>query len=103
MVTDSRSGGSRTAVSGSSGDRGRNTVVDKSVRGAQDVDAGAGLDAVFGEVAAERPRAWHPVKRANEMPCDRMQPRTPCELLLDVWHDGLEDVPHRRVRRRLPE
>jgi hypothetical protein len=43
-------------------------------------DAGARPDAVLGEMAAERARAGHAVKRADEMPRHRMQPRALREL-----------------------
>ena len=58
-------------------------------------DAGARLDAVLGEMAAERPRAGHAMKRADEMPRDRMQPGAVRELILDIGHHRLEHVLHR--------
>ncbi len=82
---------------------GHHTVLDQRDRIAQHVDAGARLDAVLGEMTAERARAGHAVKRADEMPRDRMQPRALRELVLDVGHHRLEHVLHGRVRRRLAE
>ena len=54
-------------------------------------------------MTAERARAGHAVKRADEMPRHRMQPRALRELILDIGHHRLEHVLHRGVRRRLAE
>ena len=54
-------------------------------------------------MAAEGARAGHAVKRADEMPRHRMQPRAPRELVLDIGHHRLEHVLHRGVRRGLAE
>ena len=54
-------------------------------------------------MTAERARARHAMKRADEMPRDRMQPRALREFALDVGHHRLEHVLHGRVRRGLAE
>ena len=83
--------------------RSRDARVNQRDRIAQHVDAGARPDAVLGEMAAEGARAGHAVKRADEMPRHRMQPRALRELVFDIGHHRLEDVLHGRVRRRLAE
>ena len=82
---------------------GRRALLDQRDRIAQYIHAGARLDAVLGEVTAERPRARHAVKRADKMPRDRMQSRALRELVLDIGHHRLENVLHGRVRRSLAE
>ncbi len=48
-------------------------------------------------------RAGHGVERPDEMARDRMQPRAPRKLLLDIGHHRFEHVLHRRMRRRFAE
>ena len=51
----------------------------------------------------ESDRATWVVKRADEMPRHRMQPRALRELILDIGDHRLEHAFHRGVRRRLAE
>ena len=54
-------------------------------------------------MTAKRPRPRHTVKRTDEMPRHRMQPRALRELVFDVGHHRLEYLPHIGVGRGLAE
>ncbi len=61
------------------------------------------LRADLGEITAERPRAGHAMKRADQMPRDRMQPRSRSKFTFDVRHQRFDGVMHRRMRRGFTE
>src|SRR6202041_2646863 len=82
MQSGSRERSGLQRRTGSRGQWGRHAILDQRDRVAQHIGAGARLDAVLGEVTAERPRARHAVKRADKMPRDRMQSRALRELVL---------------------
>src|SRR5947209_18746858 len=65
-------------------------VHDEAQRVAQDRNAGARLDGVRRDVAAERARAGHALEQAEDVPGHRMQPRAARKLALEVREKRLE-------------
>src|ERR1700730_9101341 len=92
-----------SALELSSRDRVRLAVLDQRDRIPQHRDAGIRLDAAFGEMAAERARPRDAVKRADEMPRDRMQAGAVREFTLDVRRHRYEHVVHSRMPRCFAE
>ena len=78
-------------------------ISDQRDRGPATPRPGARPHPVFGEITAECARAGHAVKRADEMPRDRMQPRAKAKLAFDIRHHGLKCVLHRGERGCLAE
>ena len=74
-------------------DHRRRAILDQRDRIAQHVDAGARLDAVLRQMAAEGARAGHAVKRADEMPRHRVQPACPARTALRCRETSLRRRP----------
>src|SRR5947209_17783609 len=82
--------GTPVSTSGRDVGRGGTRVRHQTDRLAQNRHAGTGLDGLRRDVTAERARAGHPLKQAQDVARHRMQPRAARKLTFDVWEKGFE-------------